>query len=162
VEIWIFLKTHGIQTGPLLERSNPLDDFSTSQLQTPPLSLERSNPLDDFSTSQLQTPPLSRVNRCLSCKLQERYRRRPVPPLPSGKHDTIPAPTARPRSPPGHASAKRRCSLYLRPRLVINMLKFNSRHINITANAWSTKCRLIACMSTQLKSNLRDKSIKPN
>jgi hypothetical protein len=43
-----------------------------------------------------------------------------------------------------------------------NGLKFNSHHINIPSNAWSTKCRLIACMSTQIRSNLRDKSIKPN
>jgi hypothetical protein len=30
------------------------------------------------------------------------------------------------------------------------------------SNAWSTKCRLIACMSAQIRSNLRDESIKPN
>jgi hypothetical protein len=42
------------------------------------------------------------------------------------------------------------------------VLKFNSHHINVAANAWSTKCRLIACMSTQIMSNLRDESIKPN
>jgi hypothetical protein len=41
-------------------------------------------------------------------------------------------------------------------------LKFNSHHINVPSNAWSTKCRLIACMSTQIRSNLRDESIKPN
>jgi hypothetical protein len=28
------------------------------------------------------------------------------------------------------------------------LLKFNSHHINVSSNAWSTKCRLIACMST--------------
>jgi hypothetical protein len=43
-----------------------------------------------------------------------------------------------------------------------NMLKFNSHHINVAANAWSNKCRLIACMSTQIRSNLRDESIKLN
>jgi hypothetical protein len=43
-----------------------------------------------------------------------------------------------------------------------HVLKFNSHHINIAVNAWSTKCRLIACMSTQIMSNLRDESIKPN
>jgi hypothetical protein len=41
-------------------------------------------------------------------------------------------------------------------------LKFNSHHINVSSNAWSTKCRLIACMLTQIRSNLRDESIKPN
>jgi hypothetical protein len=41
-------------------------------------------------------------------------------------------------------------------------LKFNSHHINIFSNTWSTKCRIIACMSAQIKSNLRDESIKPN
>jgi hypothetical protein len=41
-------------------------------------------------------------------------------------------------------------------------LKFNSHHINVPSNAWSTKCRLIACMLTQIMSNLRDESIKPN
>jgi hypothetical protein len=41
-------------------------------------------------------------------------------------------------------------------------LKFNSHHINVAVNTWSTKCRLIACMSAQIKSNLRDKSIKSN
>jgi hypothetical protein len=41
-------------------------------------------------------------------------------------------------------------------------LKFNSRHINVPSNAWSTKCRLIACMSAQIRSNLRDESTKPN
>jgi hypothetical protein len=29
-----------------------------------------------------------------------------------------------------------------------SVLKFNSHHINVAANAWNTKCRLIACMST--------------
>jgi hypothetical protein len=29
----------------------------------------------------------------------------------------------------------------------LHMLKFNSYHNNVAANAWSTKCRLIACMS---------------
>jgi hypothetical protein len=43
-----------------------------------------------------------------------------------------------------------------------NALKFNSHHINVPSNVWSTKCRLIACMSTQIRSNLRDESIKPN
>jgi hypothetical protein len=42
------------------------------------------------------------------------------------------------------------------------LLKFNSHHINVPSNAWSTKCRLIACMSVQIRSNLRDESIKPN
>jgi hypothetical protein len=28
------------------------------------------------------------------------------------------------------------------------LLKFNTHHINVFSNAWSTKCRLIACMST--------------
>jgi hypothetical protein len=28
------------------------------------------------------------------------------------------------------------------------LLKFNSHHINVPLNVWSTKCRLIACMST--------------
>jgi hypothetical protein len=42
------------------------------------------------------------------------------------------------------------------------VLKFNSHHINVSSNVWSTKCRLIACMSTQIRSNLRDESIKPN
>jgi hypothetical protein len=41
-------------------------------------------------------------------------------------------------------------------------LKFNSHHINVPSNVWSTKCRLIACMSAQIRSNLRDESIKPN
>jgi hypothetical protein len=41
-------------------------------------------------------------------------------------------------------------------------LKFNSHYINVAVNAWSTKCKLIACMSAQIKSNLRDESIKPN
>jgi hypothetical protein len=41
-------------------------------------------------------------------------------------------------------------------------LKFNSHHINVPSNAWSTKCRLIACMSAQIRSNLRDESIKHN
>jgi hypothetical protein len=42
------------------------------------------------------------------------------------------------------------------------LLKFNFHHINIPSNALSTKCRLIACMSIQIRSNLRDESIKPN
>jgi hypothetical protein len=42
-----------------------------------------------------------------------------------------------------------------------HMLKFNSHHINIAANVWSTKRKLIACMSAQIRSNLRDESIKP-
>jgi hypothetical protein len=41
-------------------------------------------------------------------------------------------------------------------------LKFNSHHINVPSNAWSTKCRLIVCMSAHIRSNLRDESIKPN
>jgi hypothetical protein len=41
-------------------------------------------------------------------------------------------------------------------------LKFNSHHINVPSNAWSTKCRLIVCMSAQIRSNLRDESINPN
>jgi hypothetical protein len=44
----------------------------------------------------------------------------------------------------------------------LKLLKFNSHYINILSNAWSTKCRLIACMSAQIRSNLRDESIKPN
>jgi hypothetical protein len=42
------------------------------------------------------------------------------------------------------------------------LLKFNSHHINVSLNTWSTKCRLIACMSAQIRSNLRDESFKPN
>jgi hypothetical protein len=42
------------------------------------------------------------------------------------------------------------------------LLKFNSHHINVSSNACSTKCKLIACMSVQIRSNLRDESIKPN
>jgi hypothetical protein len=34
------------------------------------------------------------------------------------------------------------------------LLKFNSYHINVPSNAWSTKCELIACMSVQIRSNL--------
>jgi hypothetical protein len=41
-------------------------------------------------------------------------------------------------------------------------LKFNSHHINVPSNTWSTKYRLIACMLAQIRSNLRDESIKPN
>jgi hypothetical protein len=41
-------------------------------------------------------------------------------------------------------------------------LKFNSHRINVPSNVWSTKYRLIACMSAQIRSNLRDESIKPN
>jgi hypothetical protein len=33
---------------------------------------------------------------------------------------------------------------------------------NVAAHAWSTKYRLITCISAQIKSNLRDESIKPN
>jgi hypothetical protein len=33
---------------------------------------------------------------------------------------------------------------------------------NVVAHTWSTKYRLITCMSAQIKSNLRDESIKPN
>jgi hypothetical protein len=43
-----------------------------------------------------------------------------------------------------------------------NSLKFNSHHINVFLNACNTKYRLIACMSAQIRSNLRDESIKPN
>jgi hypothetical protein len=28
----------------------------------------------------------------------------------------------------------------------LGLLKFNSHHINVPSNAWSTKCRLIECM----------------
>jgi hypothetical protein len=42
------------------------------------------------------------------------------------------------------------------------LLKFNTHRINVHSNAWSTKCILIACMSAQIRSNLRDESIKPN
>jgi hypothetical protein len=41
-------------------------------------------------------------------------------------------------------------------------LKFNSHHINVPSNIWSTKYRLIECMSAQIRSNLRDESIKHN
>jgi hypothetical protein len=41
-------------------------------------------------------------------------------------------------------------------------LKFNSHHIDVLSNAWSTKCRLIAYMSVQIRNNLRDESIKSN
>jgi hypothetical protein len=41
-------------------------------------------------------------------------------------------------------------------------LKFNFHHINVLSNALSTKYRLIAYMSAQIRSNLRDESIKPN
>jgi hypothetical protein len=44
----------------------------------------------------------------------------------------------------------------------LEQLKFNSHHINVPSNAWSIKCRLITCISVQIRSNLRDKSIKPN
>jgi hypothetical protein len=44
----------------------------------------------------------------------------------------------------------------------LGVLKFNSHHINVPSNAWSAKCRLITCMSAQIRSNLRDESIKPN
>jgi hypothetical protein len=44
----------------------------------------------------------------------------------------------------------------------LGVLKFNSHHINVLSNVWSTKCRLIACMSAHIMSNLRDESIKPN
>jgi hypothetical protein len=43
-----------------------------------------------------------------------------------------------------------------------HMLKFNFHHINIAVNIWSTECRVIVCMSAQIRSNLRDESIKPN
>jgi hypothetical protein len=43
-----------------------------------------------------------------------------------------------------------------------NVLKFNSHHINVPSNTLSTKYRLIACISTQIRSNLRDESIKSN
>jgi hypothetical protein len=44
----------------------------------------------------------------------------------------------------------------------LRLLKFNSHHINVPSNVWSIKCRLIAYMSAQIRSNLRDESIKPN
>jgi hypothetical protein len=44
----------------------------------------------------------------------------------------------------------------------LSVLKFNSHHINVPSNALSTKYRLIACMLAQIRSNLRDESIKPN
>jgi hypothetical protein len=44
----------------------------------------------------------------------------------------------------------------------LGVLKFNSHHINVLSNAWSNKCRLIACMSAHIRSNLRDESIKPD
>jgi hypothetical protein len=44
----------------------------------------------------------------------------------------------------------------------LKLLKLNFHHINVLLNAWFTKCRLIACMSAQIRSNLRDESIKPN
>jgi hypothetical protein len=43
-----------------------------------------------------------------------------------------------------------------------NLLKFNFHHINVPSNVYGTKCRLIVCMSAQIRSNLRDESIKPN
>jgi hypothetical protein len=43
-----------------------------------------------------------------------------------------------------------------------DVLKFNSHHINVATKTLSTKYRLIACISTQIRSNLRDESIKPN
>jgi hypothetical protein len=46
-------------------------------------------------------------------------------------------------------------------RFGLGVLKFNFHLINIFLNAWSTKCRLIICMSAQIRSNLRDESIKP-
>jgi hypothetical protein len=42
------------------------------------------------------------------------------------------------------------------------LLKFNSHHINVPLNVWSTKCRLIVCISAHMSSNLRDESIKSN
>jgi hypothetical protein len=50
----------------------------------------------------------------------------------------------------------------MRACLVFNVLKFNSHYINVFSNVWTTKCKLIACMSTQIRDNLRDESIKPN
>jgi LytS/YehU family sensor histidine kinase len=44
----------------------------------------------------------------------------------------------------------------------LSRLKFNSHHINVAINTWSTKCRLIADISAQIRSNLRDEFIKPN
>jgi hypothetical protein len=41
-------------------------------------------------------------------------------------------------------------------------LKFNSHYINVFLSIWSNKCKLITCMSVQVRSNLRDESIKPN
>jgi hypothetical protein len=43
-----------------------------------------------------------------------------------------------------------------------NSLKFNPHYINVSLNTWSNKCRLIICMSSQIRSNLRGESIKPN
>jgi hypothetical protein len=47
-------------------------------------------------------------------------------------------------------------------RFGLSVLKFNFHHINVSLNAGSTKCRLIAYMLAQIRSNLRDESIKPN
>jgi hypothetical protein len=44
----------------------------------------------------------------------------------------------------------------------LGVLKFNSHHINVPSNTWSTKYRLITYMSAYIRSNLRDESIKPN
>jgi hypothetical protein len=41
-------------------------------------------------------------------------------------------------------------------------VKFNSHYVNVLLNTWSIKCRLIACMSAQIRSNLWDESIKHN
>jgi hypothetical protein len=51
---------------------------------------------------------------------------------------------------------------YIKAPFSYNVLKFNSHHINIAVNTWITKCRLIACMSIHIRSNLRDESIKTN
>jgi hypothetical protein len=51
---------------------------------------------------------------------------------------------------------------YIKALFGSRIIQFNSHHINIPSNAWSTKCTPIACMSAQIMSNLRDESIKPN
>jgi hypothetical protein len=59
-------------------------------------------------------------------------------------------------------NAQRRMCLYSKAPFGLEELNFNSHHINVPSNAWSTKYRLIACMSVQITSNLRDESIKHN
>jgi hypothetical protein len=63
------------------------------------------------------------------------------------------------------AAGKRSGQLHCTPSQApfgLKELKFNSHHINVLSNAWSTKCRLIVCISAQIRSNLRDESIQPN